>query len=354
MANTKFYNHPQVFITELGEHIENLQIAYTISGKRNKDSSNILWICHAFTANADPASWWPGMVGENKFFLPSKYCIVCANILGSPYGTTSPMSMNPHNSKPYYRAFPNLTVRDLVAAHILLANHLNIQSIHLLIGGSIGGHQALEWAIMQPAMIKQLALIASNAVTTTWRRAHNSTQRMIIEADKSFFSDTPTGGLNGMKAARAMALLSYRNEKAYALTQSENENDKIRDFKVESYQRYQGEKIAQRFNAYSYYTLLNVLDTHDVGRNRNGIENALNQIQAKTLIVGIDSDILFWPKEQQVMHQFIPNSKLVMIDSDFGHDGFLLENEKISVELGAFLDPIERNLDVDSSKSRGN
>ena len=339
MANTRFYNHLQVFITEQGERIENLQIAYTISGKRNKDSSNILWICHAFTANADPESWWPDLVGEDRFFSPSKYCIVCANILGSPYGTTSPLSINPNNSKPYYRNFPNLTVRDLVTAHILLANHLNIQSIQLLIGGSIGGHQALEWAITQPARIKHLALIASNAETTPWRRAHNSTQRMIIEADKSFSSDKPAGGLNGMKAARAMALLSYRNEKAYALTQAESENDKVRDFKVDSYQRYQGEKIAQRFNAYSYYTLLNMLDTHDVGRNRNGVENALNQIQAKTLILGIDSDILFWPQEQNIMHQFIPNSKLVMIKSDYGHDGFLLENEKISTELDAFLDP---------------
>jgi homoserine O-acetyltransferase len=173
----------------------------------------------------------------------------------------------------------------------------------LLIGGSIGGHQALEWSIMQPKMIENLIMLASSAEASPWRRAHNTTQRMIIEADKSFYSDTPAGGMKGMKAARAMALLGYRNAKVYALTQSEKEANKRKDFKVDSYQRYQADKLAKRFNAYSYYTLLNMLDTHDVGRNRNGIKAALQKIQAKTLIIGIFSDIMFWPEDQEIMHQ---------------------------------------------------
>jgi homoserine O-acetyltransferase len=190
---------------------------------------------------------------------------------------------------------------------------------------------------MQPSMIEHLAMVASSAATSPWRRAHNTTQRMIIEADESFYSDTPKGGMKGMKAARSMALLSYRNAKAYELTQSEIEIDKMNEFKVDSYQRYQGEKLAKRFNAYSYYTLLNMLDTHNVGRKRGGVEYALKQIQAKTLILGIKSDILFWPEDQNLMRRSIPNSKLVMIESNFGHDGFLLENEKISKELSVFL-----------------
>jgi len=338
MSNIELYQFADVFETESGDLIENLQIAYTISGKLNDDQSNIVWICHAFTADSQPEVWWPGMVGMDTFFSPEKYFIICANILGSPYGSTSPLSINATTKTLYYRNFPNLTVRDLVAAHILLAKHLKIEGVHVLIGGSIGGHQALEWAIMQPQMIKHLVMLASSAETSAWRRAHNTTQRMIIEADDSFYLDKADGGLKGMKAARSMALLSYRNAFAYALTQSETEADKLCDFKVDSYQRYQGEKLAKRFNAYSYYALLNMLDTHDVGRKRGGVENALKQIRAKTLILGIESDILFWPKDQEMMHGAISNSKLVMIQSDYGHDGFLLENEKLSAEIGLFLD----------------
>lgn len=337
MASHQTYQHSKAFKTESGDLIQNLEIAFTTSGRMNKDGSNVVWISHALTADAKPESWWPEMVGENKFFSPDKHFIICANILGSPYGTTSPLNNNPATGKPYYRDFPDLSVRDLVTAHLLLAEHLNIESIHLLIGGSIGGHQAIEWAIMKPKMIKNLVMLASSAKASPWRRAHNTTQRMIIEADQSFYSDMPTGGEKGMKAARAMALLGYRNAKAYTLTQSEEDLDKVKDFKVDSYQRYQGDKLAKRFNAYSYYTLLNMLDTHDVGRNRQGVENALQQILAKTLIIGIHTDIMFWPEDQELMHRSIPNSRLVMIKSDFGHDGFLLESEKISTEISAFL-----------------
>ena len=340
MVNTQTYCLPEVFKTESGALIQNLEIAYTTSGKINSESTNVVWICHAFTADAHPENWWSDMVGKGRFFSPDKYFIICANIIGSPYGTTSPLSNNPSTGKPYYRDFPELTVRDLATAHIFLAKHLNIKNIRLLIGGSIGGHQALEWAIMLPQMIHHLVMLASSAETSPCRRAHNTTQRMIIEADASFFSDTSKGGENGMKAARAMALLGYRNAKIYALTQSEENEDKLNHFKVDSYQRYQGDKLAKRFNAYSYYTLLKMLDTHNVGRNRGGVEKALQQIQAKTLIIGIQSDIMFWPEDQEKMHHAIPNSKLIMIESDFGHDGFLLENEKISTKIAVFLDHV--------------
>jgi len=338
MIETQIYHHLGAFKTESGDQLSELEIAFTSFGKLNSTRSNVVWICHAFTADSHPEDWWPGMVGENKFFSPDKYFIVCANILGSNYGSTSPLSVNPLMGKPYYRDFPLLTVRDLVAAHLLLAKYLKIETIHLLIGGSIGGYQAIEWAIMKPNMIEHLIMIASGAKTSPWRRAHNSTQRMIIEADKTYFEDIPMGGLNGMKAARSMALLSYRNEKTYRLTQSESDDNMLYNFKVDSYQRYQGEKLAKRFNAYSYYTLLKMLDTHDIGRKRGGAINALKQIRAKTLILGIESDLLFFIEDQMFMYQFMPNAKLVMIQSDYGHDGFLLENEKISNELSAFVE----------------
>lgn len=336
MTEVQFYTIKE-FTSEKGEWHKNLKIAYSITGKINADESNIVWICHAFTANALPETWWPGMLGDGKFFSPDNYCIICANILGSPYGSTSPLDVNSETQKPYYRDFPLFTVRDIVKTQLLLAKHLKIKSIHLIIGGSIGGFQALEWAIMEPKMIKHLILIASGSKTTAWRRAHNATQRMIIESDSGFYSDSPEGGINGMKAARAMALLSYRNAEAYEMTQTENDDDKLTSFRADSYQRYQGEKLAKRFNAYSYYALLNMLDTHDIGRKRGGETAALNKIEAKTLILAIDSDLLFTINDQKRMQENIPNSKFQLIHSKFGHDGFLLENEQISINLEAFL-----------------
>lgn len=338
MANIHIYDHSFPFETESGETIKNLKIAYTCSGKINQEASNVVWICHAFTADACPESWWSGMVGKGKFFSPEKYLIICANIIGSPYGSTSPLDINPDNGKPYYHTFPLLTVRDLVHAHIILSLHLKINKIKIIIGGSIGGYQALEWSIMQPKMIEYLILIASSAQISVWRRAHNATQRMIIESDSSFYNNSLDGGLNGMKAARAMALLSYRNAKAYELTQAETDSNKLNSFKVDSYQRYQGEKLSKRFNAYSYYALLNMLDTHDVARNRNGLENALKQIEAKTLIISIDSDILFPTEDQEVLRKYISKANFKIIHSDYGHDGFLLENEQISSKIKAFLE----------------
>ncbi|HAG16755.1 MAG TPA: homoserine O-acetyltransferase [Bacteroidales bacterium] len=337
MTSTKLYNHTAPFSLENGEILNNLQIAYSTAGILNKEKSNVVWVCHAFTAHAQPEIWWSDLVGEGKFLTPEHYFIVCANILGSPYGSSSPLSLNPNSNSPYFRAFPEITVRDLVSAHFILADYLHIDQIQLLIGGSIGGHQALEWSIMRPRMVGHLALIATNAKISPWRIAHNATQRMIIEADESFFLDRMNGGQNGMKAARAMALLSYRNAAMYEKTQSETEFNKVKDFKADSYQRYQGEKIANRFNAYSYYSLLKMLDTHDVGRNRGGLKTALAQIKAKTLIIGITSDILFWPEEQLFLHQGIHGSELFMIQSDFGHDGFLLEYEQITTHLSRFL-----------------
>ena len=337
MSETQFYIHNKPFKTELGETLNELKIAYTILGKINKKASNVVWICHAFTADANPEAWWPGMVGKDKLFSPDKYLIVCANILGSPYGSTSPLSINSETETPYFRDFPRLTVRDMVEAHLILAKYLTINQIYLMVGGSIGGFQAIEWAIIKPKMIHRLVLIATNAKTSPWRIAHNATQRMIIEADKSYYNNTLRGGINGMKAARAMALLSYRNAQAYNITQSENLSDKTKDFRADSYQRYQGEKFSKRFNAYCYYTLLNMLDTHDIGRKRGGQERALGRIKAKTLLVKIDSDILFWSEEMEFMDTYIFDSKLKTIHSDFGHDGFLLEHQQISALLNDFI-----------------
>ncbi|MCF6241144.1 MAG: homoserine O-acetyltransferase [Bacteroidales bacterium] len=331
------YKYEKRFDLESGEYLPELEIAYTTYGKLNEDKSNVVWICHAFTANSDPAEWWHGMLGKGLTFDPDKYFIICANIIGSHYGTTGPLSVNPETGKAYYRDFPFITVRDLVKAHQLLGVHLNINKIHILTGGSVGGHQAIEWAIMQPELIENLFLIATNARFSPWGIAFSSSQRMAIEADPTFYEDHPDGGLKGLEAARSIALISYRNAIAYNKTQAEKNDEVNKSFKADSYQRYQGKKLSNRFNAYSYYTLSKVLDGHNVGRDRGGIQKALSKITANTLIIGIDSDILFLPEEQKEMEKYIKNAQLHMIKSDYGHDGFLLEFEQISTIIKNFL-----------------
>ncbi len=331
------YKYSKAFVLESGEILPELEIAYTTYGSLNQDKSNVVWICHAFTANSDPAEWWHGMVGKGLSFDPDKHFIICANILGSHYGTTGPLSVNPKTGKAYYRDFPFITVRDLVNAHQLLADYLQINKIYILTGGSVGGHQAIEWAIMQPERIENLFLIATNMRFSPWGVAFSTSQRMAIEADPTFYEDRPDGGLKGLEAARSIALISYRNAIAYNKTQPEDNHNVQNNFRADSYQRYQGKKLSKRFNAYSYYTLSKVLDGHNVGRNRGGIEKALLKISAKTLIIGIDSDILFLPEEQKEMAKYIKNAQLYMIKSDYGHDGFLLEFEQISKIIYDFL-----------------
>jgi homoserine O-acetyltransferase len=182
-----------------------------------------------------------------------------------------------------------------------------------------------------------LFLIATNARFSPWGIAFSAAQRMAIEADPSFYEDRPTGGQKGLEAARSIALISYRNAIAYNKTQAEKSDEVSKDFRADSYQRYQGKKLRTRFNAYSYYILSKVLDGHNVARNRGSIKNALAKITARTLIIGIDSDILFLPEEQEEMAKYIPKAQLHMIKSDFGHDGFLLEFDQISEIIKDFL-----------------
>lgn len=320
----------EAFITESGKSIDALQIAFHSFGEMNADKSNVVWICHAFTANSNPSEWWPGMVGEGKFFNPKEDFIICANVLGSCYGTTGPLSTDIQTGKPFYLYFPPITVRDMVQAHILLAQHLGIESINLLVGASVGGHQAIEWAVTKPSQIQNLILMETNAEFHPWGRAFNASQQMAIESDLSFHKCIPSGGMEGMKVARSIALLSYRNAHAYNSTQQEENSTKTDNYKAHSYQKYQGEKLAKRFNAYSYYYLSKALDSHHIGRNRGATEDILKTISARTLIIAVSSDILFSIEEQRYMERSIPNSEMHIIDSDYGHDGFLLESETLT------------------------
>lgn len=332
------WHHP--FPLECGSVLPELQIAYTAAGTLNRSRDNVVWVCHALTGNANPADWWSGLIGEGRLFDPREYYIVCANVIGSCYGTTGPLSVNPQTGAHYYADFPQVTIRDMVRAHELLRNHLNISRIHTCIGGSLGGQQALEWAIMNPDLIEHLVVLASNAQHSPWGIAFNEAQRMAIYADPTWKEPRPDAGLNGLKAARAIAMLSYRNYEAYRLRQSETTNDKLNGFKAASYVQYQGEKLTKRFNTISYLRLSQAMDSHNIARGRADLQEVLASIRAKTLIIGISSDILFPPVEQQFMARHIPCAAYAEIDSLFGHDGFLVEYEQITAALKTFYDSV--------------
>ncbi|MCM1310562.1 MAG: homoserine O-acetyltransferase [Bacteroides sp.] len=333
------FHDPTPLQLESGAMLPELDIAYHTYGKLNAERSNVIWVCHALTANSDVADWWPHTVEAGRFLDPEKYFIVCANILGSHYGTTGPLSTNPATGKPYYNAFPEVTVRDMVAAHRRLANHLGIQRVELLIGSSLGGFQAMEWALTDSDFAKRIALIATSAYTTPWAAAFNESQRMAIEADATYGSDTPDAGMAGLSAARSIALLSYRGPEAYNRTQADaDERPTLSYRKVHSYQQHQGKKLCSRFNAYSYMRLSRAVDAHDVGRNRGGIKAALSSIKSKALIVGITSDILFTTADAKFLADNIPGAALQTIESNFGHDGFLVEHEKLNSIISKFLE----------------
>ena len=331
-----FFSLPDPLPLESGEVLAGARVAYHTWGQLNATRDNVVWVCHALTANADVLDWWPGLFGEGCFFDPADWFIVCANVLGSCYGSTCPLDVDPATGLGRFQQFPLLTIRDLAAAHEALRQELGLGYIHTLIGGSLGGQQALEWAASQPEVIGHLVVIATSARHSAWGIAFNEAQRLAIEADATYHENRPGGGDAGLAAARAVALLSYRGYEAYGNTQTEPSDDVLRDFRASSYQRYQGHKLVARFDAYSYVVLTRAMDSHNLGRGRGGVAAGLAGIRARTLVLGITSDVLFPLSEQHTIAEGIPGAVYGELDSSFGHDGFLLETVKITQALEAF------------------
>lgn len=330
----KQFRYEQPFTLESGRTLNGLEIAYHTYGELNEGGTNVVWICHHLTANSDASLWWGGMVGPGAIIDPLKYFIVCANILGSCYGTTGPASIDPTTAQPYYSLFPQITVRDMVKAHILLREHLSIHNINLLIGGSMGGYQALEWAVMEQDIITNLVLLSTSATESAWGIAVHTAQRLAIEADTTWNHESPQAGRKGLKAARAMGLVSYRNHGILVKKQTDPDIEKTDGYKASSYIEYQGEKLINRFNAQSYWILTKAMDSHHLARGRNKTPGEiLNGLNQRTLVFGIHSDILCPLPEQVYLSNHIPDSHLVAIDSAYGHDGFMVESELISKYL---------------------
>ncbi len=348
----KVFTYKKRFPLENGLSLPQLDIAYHTYGTLNADKSNVVWVSHALTANSDVFDWWKGLFGENDLFNPKEYFIVCANNLGSCFGTTGPLSINPDTGEAWYSYFPQITIRDMANTLQLLKEHLRIEKLHTLIGGSQGAQIAQEWTLQFPEVTENLVLIATNAQHSPWGIAFNESQRLAIKADRTYFSNSVNGGEKGLQAARSIALLSYRNYHTYNRTQKNTGANNLNHHAAASYQRYQGEKLVKRFNAYSYVRLLEAMDSHQVARERAySIETVLNDITIPTLVIGITSDVLFPLNEQRLLAKYIKNSVYKEVDSLYGHDGFLIETEQLSKHIKTFYELRHAELDSASQET---
>ena len=336
MSELKIYKHKQPFKLESGEELAALQVGYHTWGKLNAEKSNVVWVFHALTASSNVEDWWPGVAGKQGYFNPEEHFIICVNILGSVYGSSNPSDIDPATGEIYGLDFPFYTIRDIVGAQLLVKEHLGIDKIWFALGGSCGGQQLMEFAYLTQS-VEHMMIIAASPKESAWSIAIHTAQRLSLEADGTWGEKNLEAGKKGLAAARGIGLLGYRTYQAYIDTQSDYDNEKLDDFKADSYIRYQGKKLVNRFNAYAYYHLTKAMDSHNLGRGRGSIQNAFSEIDTRSLILAIDTDSLITPEDQKKVADLLPNSVFKMIPSPFGHDGFLVEQDLIVNEIDNFL-----------------
>lgn len=315
----KVFNDDRPLELEGGGIIPSLTLAYHTYGRLNAARDNVVWVCHTLTGDSDVGTWWRGVVGPGRVIDTNRLFVVCANMLGSCYGSTEIVDVTGSV----------VTIRDQVRAFIRLREHLKLPQIRLLIGGSMGGQHVLEWALHEPSVIERIVPIATNARHLPWVVASNTAQRMAIEADPTFTSSDPGAGSVGLAAARAVGMIMYRTPLLFNVKQHPSD-ERIGHFPAETYQRYQGEKLARRFKARAYYALTRSMDSHDLGRERDGAGAALRSITAHTLSIGIDTDLLFPEQEQQFIADMVPQAQYRRLSSAAGHDAFLIKPERLS------------------------
>ena len=338
MSTFKQHSFTKSFTTESGFEIQNPEAAYHTWGRLNESRDNVILICHALTGNSDAEDWFSGFFGSDGFIDPEKHFAICINNPGSCYGSTGPWSENPETGKPYQADFPVFTIRDLVRFQQLLLDKLEIDGIELVIGGSMGGMVALEFALMD-ARIQSACLMAMGKAHTAWAIGISNAQRQAIYADKNWnngwYSKENPPAL-GLSAARSMAMISYRAPQNYESKFSRDFNAEKNIYQVESYLEYQGQKLVNRFDALSYERLSKSMDTHDISRDRGSFEEVLGSIEIPVLVIGIDSDILYPVHEQKELAELIPKGVYREISSQYGHDAFLIEFGQVNKFLYHF------------------
>ena len=326
---------------ENGETLEAVTIAYQSWGILNESKSNAILVNHALTGWSDIPGWWPSMVGPGLPFDTDKYFILCPNVIGGCQGSTGPSSIAPDGMR-YGSRFPALTIRDMVAAEVAFSDALGISRFLLAVGPSLGGMRALEWAIQLPQRVGAICTIGSSAVATGDQIATASIQIRAIKSDSNFsngdYYQQECGPLEGMGIARRIAHLTYRTEAEMDVRFGrEMQGDDTGRYAVESYLDHQAAKLAQRFDANTYISLTEAMNSHDIGRDRGGVAAALASAQVPVVVVSIDTDRLFPARLQAEIADLVPGAQLVTISSPFGHDGFLVEVEAVGEVIRAAL-----------------
>ena len=350
----RLFTEDEPLLLECGTLLPDITVAYETYGELNAERTNTILICHALSGNAHAAGyhsddattagWWDGVIGPGKAFDTEKYFVVCSNILGSCYGTTGPTSINPATREQYRTAFPKITVRDMVNVQKRLIDHLNIERLTAVCGSSLGGMQALEWAIMYPELCEHIIPISVAAKQTAWCIALNAAARAAITGDSAWNNGNYTAQpANGLSLARMIGMISYRSAEEFHQRFGRNlqfELSRFDDrnvFQVESYLKYQGEKLVRRFDANTYLTLSQAMDLHDVTFGRGSLKDALGAITAKTLCIGVSSDLRYPVSDQIELARNLENATYAEINSIYGHDAFLIEYDQLNSIINNFL-----------------
>lgn len=355
----KYFTYDNPFQMECGKIISSPTLAYETYGRMNEDKSNVILVCHALTGDAHAASWtdenysgeiaegwWEGAIGKGKAFDPEKYFIICSNILGSCYGSTGPCSINPETGRKYGMDFPQMTVRDIVRLQYHLMKYLGIEKIKSIAGGSLGGMQALEWALLYPAMVESIIPIATAARHSAWAIGLNEIQRKAIMDDPAWNNgDYEVPPYRGLETARMLGMITFRTQESYQKKFGRNIRNAVEGnhapfYEVESYLHYQGQKLVKRYDANTYIYISRTCDLHDVSKGRGSLEEALGAVKAKALCIGIDTDVLYPSSEQKEIACLIPGAEYQELISIHGHDAFLIEFEQMNKILKDFLNTV--------------
>ncbi len=323
---------------DLGGTLRNVRVAYRTWGELDPSGDNAVVLCHALTGSADADRWWTGLFGPGRALDPERDFIVCSNILGSCYGTTGPTSLNPDTGRAWLGDFPAITVRDMVRVQRELLRELGVRRVRMVVGGSLGGMQTLEWGLSYPELVESMVPIACSGRHSAWAIGLSEAQRQAIYADPRWrdgqydLADPPAAGL---AAARMMAMCMYRHK--WSFDERFGRRPQTADlYAIESYLRYQGQQLVERFDAATYVTLTRAMDTHDVARARGDYEEVLRSVRMPTLLVSIDSDVLYLPDEQAELAHHIPQARLVRLPSKDGHDAFLIDVDWLSDVVAEF------------------
>lgn len=359
---TQIYRLPAPLELELGSVLPEVQVAYRTWGELSDRADNAVLVCHALTGHADVDDWWKPLLGPGRSLDPTRDFVVCSNILGSCYGTTGPTSLNPETGQPYGAAFPAITVRDMVHAQAKLLEGLGVKSVRLAIGGSLGGMQVLEWGVQYPERVESLAVIAAPGRHSPWCIGLSEAQRQAIYTDPlwqggHYSPDNPPA--QGLAVARMIAMSTYRSWASFysrfgrqpwpsddapqAMSRS-NLASSQPSYAVTQYLQYQGRKLVDRFDANTYIALTQAMDRHDAGQGYSSqqhnpdqrYQTALQSIHQPTLVVAINSDLLYPPAEQQELAELIPQAQLSWLYSPHGHDAFLIDMENLNGQVVAF------------------